>query len=112
MDSFLENVKERFFLHFPAFRYKNFNLFFFGQVVSVIGTWMQTTAQGWLVLQLTNSPFKLGLLSAIQYLPALFLSLYAGVVVDKFSKRKILLFTQSALLYLPLSLVFLCLLRS
>ena len=96
MDSFLENVKERFFLHFPAFRYKNFNLFFFGQVVSVIGTWMQTTAQGWLVLQLTNSPFKLGLLSAIQYLPALFLSLYAGVVVDKFSKRKILLFTQSA----------------
>jgi MFS family permease len=96
MDSFLENVKERFFLHFPAFRYKNFNLFFFGQVVSVIGTWMQTTAQGWLVLQLTNSPFKLGLISAIQYLPALFLSLYAGVVVDKFSKRKILLFTQSA----------------
>jgi len=96
MDSILENIKERFFLHFPSFKYRNFNLFFFGQVVSVIGTWMQTTAQGWLVLQLTNSPFKLGLLSAIQYLPALFLSLYAGVVVDKFSKRKILLFTQSA----------------
>ena len=96
MDSIFENIKERFFLHFPAFRYKNFNLFFFGQVVSVIGTWMQTTAQGWLVLQLTNSPFKLGLLSAIQYLPALVLSLYAGVIVDKFSKRKILLFTQSA----------------
>ena len=92
-----ENLKNSFYLHFPSFKYRNFNLFFFGQVISVIGTWMQSTAQSWLVLQITNSPFKLGLLSAVQFLPALFFSLYAGVVIDKFSKRKILIFTQSAL---------------
>jgi MFS family permease len=92
-----ENLKNSFYLHFPSFKYRNFNLFFFGQIVSVIGSWMQSTAQSWLVLQITNSPFKLGLLSAVQFLPALFFSLYAGVVIDKFSKRKILIFTQSAL---------------
>ncbi|MFU2158225.1 MFS transporter [Caldisericum sp. AR60] len=90
-------IRDRFFIHFPSFKYRNFRLFFFGQVISVIGTWMQSTAQSWLVLQITNSPFKLGLLSAVQFLPALFLSLYAGVIIDKFSKKKILILTQSSL---------------
>lgn len=92
-----EKIKNRFYLHFPSFKYRNFRLFFFGQLVSVIGSWMQATAQGWLVLKITDSPFKLGLLSAVQFLPALFLSLYAGVIIDKFSKKKILIFTQSSL---------------
>jgi len=96
-NNFFEKLRYRFFLHFPSFKYRNFRLFFFGQIISVIGTWMQSTAQSWLVLQITNSPFKLGLLSAVQFLPALFLSLYAGVIIDKFSKRKILIFTQSSL---------------
>ncbi|MGC8721214.1 MAG: MFS transporter [Caldisericaceae bacterium] len=90
----IENIKRKFDLYFPSFRYRNFKLFFFGQLVSVIGTWMQNIGQGWLVLQITNSPFKLGLLTAVQFLPALFLSLYAGAIIDKMSKRKIIIFTQ------------------
>lgn len=52
-----------------ALRHRNFRLFWSGQLISLIGTWMQNMAQGWLVLQLTNSPFLLGLVSAIQLRP-------------------------------------------
>ncbi|SNX54026.1 Predicted arabinose efflux permease, MFS family [Thermoanaerobacterium sp. RBIITD] len=83
---------------FPALRHRNFKLFWFGQMISLIGTWMQNIGQGWLVLKLTNSPFLLGLVSALQFLPMLFLSLFAGVIIDRFPKRKILIFTQTCLM--------------
>ncbi len=79
---------------FPAFHSKNFNWYFWGQLVSLIGTWLQTVAQGWLVLQLTNSAFLIGLVTALSTLPSLLFSLFGGVIVDRLSKKNILLFTQ------------------
>jgi len=63
-------------------------------MISLIGTWMQVMAQAWLVYTLTNSPLKLGIVSAIQFLPAMLFSVFTGVLVDKFSKRNILIGTQ------------------
>ncbi|MGB9781013.1 MFS transporter [Caldanaerobacter sp.] len=81
---------------FPALEHRNFRLFWLGQMVSLIGTWMQNIGQGWLVLKLTNSSFLLGLISAVQFLPMMLFSLFAGVIVDRFPKRKLILFTQSS----------------
>ncbi|MCL6096919.1 MAG: MFS transporter [Patescibacteria group bacterium] len=81
---------------FPALKSKNYALYFSGQLISLVGTWLQIVAQGWLVLQLTNSVFLLGVVSAISTLPTLLFSLYGGVIVDRFPKKKILLFTQSS----------------
>ncbi|MGJ7044124.1 MFS transporter [Thermoanaerobacterium thermosulfurigenes] len=89
---------------FPALRHRNFRLFWFGQMISLIGTWMQNIGQDWLVLKLTNSAFLLGVVSALQFLPMLFLSLFAGVVIDRFPKRKILIFTQTSLMMTALAL--------
>ncbi len=93
--------------HFHALTHKNFRYFFLGQCASLIGTWMQSIGQSWLVLSLTNSPFKLGVLGMVQFIPITFFSLFAGVVVDKFSKKKLLLLTQllSMILALLLSLL-------
>lgn len=89
---------------FPALNYKNFRYFFYGQIVSLIGTWMQNIGQDWLVLELTNSAFYLGLITAMQFLPTMLFSLLAGSIVDHFEKRKVLLFTQSIMAILALIL--------
>jgi MFS family permease len=78
-----------------AMRHRNFRLFFWGQLISVIGVWMQSTAQQWLVYRITGSQTSLGLVTFIRFLPVLILSLFMGVIVDKFPRRKILLITQS-----------------
>src|SRR2546427_7022697 len=78
-----------------ALSHRNFRLFFFGQGVSLSGTWMQTVAQGWLVLQLTNSPFYVGLVSAVGSLGVLLFTLYAGVVADRVDKRRTVVLTQT-----------------
>ncbi len=78
-----------------ALRHRNYRLLFFGQLISLCGVWMQITAQGWLVLRLTNSPLWLGLIAAAQSLPVLLLSLPAGALADKAPKRTLLLVTQS-----------------
>ena len=80
---------------FSALRHRNFRLFFLGQLVSLIGTWMQTTGQAWLVLQLTHSAWWLGLVGALQFLPVMLLALFGGVIADRVPKRRLLLFTQS-----------------
>jgi MFS family permease len=77
-------------------RHRNFRLFWFGQIISVSGTWMQNIGQAWLVLQLSHSAFLLGLVSALQFLPMLVFSLFGGVIADKLPKRNVLLGTQSA----------------
>jgi len=80
---------------FRALRHPNFRLFFWGQLVSVIGVWMQITAQQWLVYRITGSQTSLGLVTFINFLPVLLLSLFMGVIVDQFPRRKLLLFTTS-----------------
>lgn len=80
----------------PAFESRDYRLWFAGQSISLVGTWLQNTGQSWLVLKLTNSPFKLGLLISIQFLPSLILSVFIGPIIDRFPKRSILLFTQAA----------------
>ena len=80
---------------FSALRHRNFRLFWLGQMVSLIGTWMQSTGQAWLVLQLTHSAWWLGLVGALQFLPVMLLALFGGVIADKLPKRRLLLFTQS-----------------
>lgn len=103
--SIISNTKNKLSNSFPALTHKNYRYFWFGQCVSLIGTWMQTTTQGWLVLKITekNTSFLLGLLNAVQFTPLMIFSLFAGVIVDKFSKKKILLFTQSALMIVALT---------
>jgi MFS family permease len=84
---------------FAALKHRNFRLFFVGQLVSLTGTWMQTTAQGWLVYQLTGSKVLLGTVAAVGSLPLL-LSVWGGSVADRHSKRTVVLFTQSGMMAL------------
>ena len=78
-----------------AMKHRNFRLFFWGQLISVIGVWMQSTAQQWLVYRITGSQTSLGLVTFISFLPVLILSLFMGVIVDRLPRRKILVVTQS-----------------
>lgn len=96
---------------FPALRVRNYRLYFSGQFISLTGTWLQTVAQGWLVLKLTNSAFLVGLVAAASTIPTLLFSLFGGVIVDSFSKRRILLFTQTASMVLALALGILTVLK-
>src|SRR5690242_2709771 len=80
---------------FIALHHRNFRLFWFGQLISLIGTWMQSIGQAWLVLELTHSAWLLGIVGALQFLPVMFLSLFGGVLADRLPKRRVLLFTQS-----------------
>lgn len=81
---------------FVSLRHRNYRLFWFGQMISLIGTWMQTTGQAWLVLELTHSAWQLGLVGALQFLPVLLFAIFGGVFADRWPKRRVLLFTQSA----------------
>lgn len=78
-----------------AFRHRNYRLFWTGQLISLVGTWMQSVAQAWLVLQLTNDPFALGLLSVAQFGPVMVLGLFGGVIADSLPKRQTLITTQA-----------------
>jgi len=79
---------------FPAFKNANYRLYFSGQLISVIGTWLQVVAQGWLVLQLSHSALMVGLVAALANIPSFFFSLFGGVIVDRFPKKHIVIFTQ------------------
>ncbi len=81
---------------FAALSVRNFRLYFAGQLISVSGTWMQTVAQGWLILKLTGSSVDLGIAIALQYLPMLVFGSYGGLIADRYEKRRILYFTQTA----------------
>jgi len=89
---------------FASLRHRNFRLFFTGQTISLVGTWMQSVAQGWLVLQLTNSPFDVGLVSALGSLPILLVSLPAGVYADRINKHRAIIVTQALSLLQALTL--------
>ena len=79
-----------------ALRQRNFRLYWGGQLISVMGIWMQLIGQAWLVLELTHSAWQLGLVGALQALPILFLSIFAGVLADRWPKRPLLLVMQTA----------------
>jgi MFS family permease len=79
---------------FSALSFRDFRLFWFGQLISLSGTWMQSVAQGWLVYTLTKSPFYLGMVAAAGSLPILLFTLAGGIVADRFRKRNLLLLTQ------------------
>jgi MFS family permease len=83
---------------FAALKHRNFRLFFAGQLVSLTGTWMQSTAQGWLVYQLTGSKVMLGTVTAVGTLPMLLLSLWGGSVADRHSKRAVVFYTQTGMM--------------
>jgi MFS family permease len=83
---------------FGSLKIRNYRLFASGQVVSNVGTWMQRIAQDWLVLELSGKdPVALGVAAALQYLPILMFTLYAGVLADRFHKNKLLVITQSGI---------------
>ena len=76
-------------------RHRNYRLFFTGQLVSVIGTWMQNIALAWLVVELTRSPLAVGLLAFCRFIPFTVLGLFAGVVADRFDNRRLVIVTQA-----------------
>ncbi|HEX9085343.1 MAG TPA: MFS transporter, partial [Gemmatimonadaceae bacterium] len=78
--------------------HRNFRMFWTGQTVSLIGTWMQQVGQGWLALELTNSAFLVGVVAAASNFPVLLLSLYGGVIADRRSKLRIVIICQALLL--------------
>ena len=82
---------------FRSLRIRNYRLFFFGQLVSVSGTWMQQLAQDWLVLRLTNRPLPVGITTALQFAPVLLLGIWGGLVADRIDKRRLLLATQGVM---------------
>src|SRR3972149_3636027 len=93
---------------FRAMRHRNFRLWFFGQLTSLVGTWMQTIAQNWLVYQLTGSARDLGLVNFVGAIPLVPLTLYAGAIADRFSKRKIIFAMQAAMMVQAFLLFALC----
>jgi MFS family permease len=89
---------------FSAFRHRNFRLFYTGQSLSVVGMWMHGIAQGWLVLELTDSAFYVGLVSALTKVPIMLLSFYAGVVADRMEKRRLIMICQTVAMGLTFTL--------
>lgn len=73
----------------------NYRLYFTGQLISLVGTWMQTTAQAWLVLRLTGSPLALGTVTTLQFLPITMFTLFGGAFADRVPKRRVLVLTQT-----------------
>jgi MFS family permease len=81
---------------FSSLRHRNYRLYWFGEVISLMGSYMQTIGQAWLVLELTHSAWQLGLVGALQSLPVLLFSIFGGVFADRWPKRRVLLVTQAA----------------
>lgn len=80
---------------FRSLRHRNFRLYWSGQIISLMGTYMQSIGQAWLVLELTHSAWQLGLVGALQFLPVLLFSIFGGVFADRWPKRRVLLVTQT-----------------
>ncbi|HTX90595.1 MAG TPA: MFS transporter [Anaerolineales bacterium] len=85
---------------FAALRHYNYRLWFIGQVVSLVGTWMQSTAQGYLIYQITGSPAYLGLVGFVGGAPSLIFTLFGGVIADRLPRRKMLVITQTSMMIL------------
>jgi MFS family permease len=104
---FMASVIETLRGNFSPLRNRNFAIYLAGQCVSLIGTWLQSTAQAWVVWDLTNSEAALGTVTMLNALPVLFLSPWAGVWADRFDRRKLLIAAQTAMMALAFILAFL-----
>jgi MFS family permease len=93
-------LRTKFAHTFSALRHRNYRLWFAGQLVSMFGTWMQTTAQGFLIFELTNSAAYLGYVSFATGVPTWLLTLYGGVIADRISRRNLLVITQTSMMLL------------
>lgn len=89
---------------FPALGHKHYRAYFLGQLISLIGNWLQTVAQGWLIYELTGSAFMVGFVTALGFLPILLFALIGGVIVDRFQKRQVLIWTQAGQLFFGVAL--------
>lgn len=89
---------------FSALKHRNFRLFFFGQLISFTGTWMTTTAQGWLVYQLTGSKALLGVVAAAASAPMLFFATWGGWMADRYPKRSVIVATQTSSMLISLTM--------
>ena len=96
----------RFGTTFSALRYPNYRRWFVGQVLSLMGTWMQSVAQGWLVYDLTGSKLALGIITFVGSVPTLVFMLPAGAVADRVSRRKMMLVTQTVMMICAFILAF------
>jgi MFS family permease len=96
---------------FAAFRHRNYRLWFIGQLVSLVGTWMQATAQGYLIYTITGSVAYLGYIGFISGVPAWLFIMYGGLIADRMSRRKLLIITQSAMMILAFVLAALVFLK-
>jgi MFS family permease len=94
---------------FTSLKHPNFRIYWTGMCISLIGTWMQNIAQPWLAYSITKSAFLLSLIGTLQFTPILLFSLFAGVIIDQFPKKRILLLTQSASCVITLVLAYLVL---
>ena len=90
------SLEKGFLRAFTSLRHHNYRLYWSGQVISLMGTWMQSIGQVWLVLELSHSAWQLGVVGALQALPILLFSLFGGVFADRWPKRRVLLVTQTA----------------
>lgn len=96
-------------LIFRSLRYRNFRLFFGGQLISLVGTWVQTVAMSWFVYRLTNSTFILGMVAFCSQIPSFFITPFAGVFIDRLNKHRILVITQTLSMLQAFALFFLAL---
>lgn len=80
-----------------ALNHRDYRLFWSGQIISQIGSWMQLIGHNWLILELTDSPFQISLISVLQFTPMLLFSLFAGALVDRLPKRRVIIFAQSGM---------------
>jgi MFS family permease len=100
----MDSTRSRTGIILCALRERNFRLFFIGQIISLVGSWMQQMAIGWLVYRLTRSPWWLGAVGFASQVPAFFLAPVAGVLADQMNRRRLLLLTQSAAMVQALAL--------
>src|SRR5579872_6175322 len=89
---------------FSALRHRNFQLFFGGQIISLVGTWMQTVAEAWLVYRLTGSSVLLGVLGFVSQIPIFLLSPLAGLAADRWPRQRVVIATQTASMLLAFTL--------
>jgi MFS family permease len=99
-----KEVPSRFRMTLRALRYRNYRLFFAGQIVSLIGTWMQMVAQSWLVYRLTGSSFLLGSVGFASQIPVFLLAFIGGTVADRYNRHRLVIATQTSAMFLALIL--------
>ncbi|MFN2394898.1 MAG: MFS transporter [Bacteroidales bacterium] len=91
---------------FRAFKYPNYRLYYYGQSISLVGTWVQNIAMGWLLYRLTGSALLLGTVAFAQQIPSLFIMPFAGVLADRFNRRKVIIISQAAAMVVAFILAF------